>query len=314
MKWIEAKVTFACENETLAVELIADIVQNLSARGVMIDDPHLEPADGWGADAVARPSKPAVTGYFCADERLEEKRRNLEQDLARLCRQQAINYSIVYRPMDEEDWAEAWKTFFWPEAITPSIVVKPTWREYDPSANQMVLEIDPGMAFGTGTHPTTALCIRLLQKYIQPNHSVLDVGTGSGILLVAAAKLGASRLTGIDMDPLAVEVAWSNLEQNHIDPQAVTLQCADLVDAVSRPHDLVVANILAEVIITLLDDVGRVLKPGGIFICSGIIEAFRSKVAEKMALAGFDILDIEKDGDWVAFVGKLATRPLNKTT
>ena len=303
MQWIEAKVSFFCENETLAMELIADILHDLSARGVVVDDPCLEPAEGWGDDAVPRPSQPAVTGYFPDDERFEQQCRNLEKDLARLARHQAIDYKIAYRSVDEEDWAEAWKAFFWPQKITPTIVVKPTWREYSASAGQIVIEIDPGMAFGTGTHPTTALCVRLLQKYIQPESSILDVGTGSGILLVAAAKLGAVRLTGIDLDPLAVEVAWRNLAQNHIDPQRVTLQCADLVDSVSRSHDIVVANILAEVVLELLDDVARVLKPGGIFICSGIIEAFQSGVAEKMAFCGFDILDMEKAGGWVAFAG-----------
>ena len=309
MKWIEAKVVFACENESLAVELIADIFSTLGIRGVVVDDPHLEPAEGWGQDAVPRPSKPAVTAYFPADDRLIEHRRRLEQNLSRLARDQGIDASVTYCPVNEENWAESWKAFFWPEEITPGIVVKPTWRDYRPSADQMVIEIDPGMAFGTGTHPTTAMCVRLLHKYVRQDQSVLDVGTGSGILLIAAAKLGATRLTGIDLDPLAVEVARSNLSQNHIDPQSVNLQCADLVDSVSGFHDLVVANILAEVIIELLDDVASILKPGGIFICSGIIEAFQSGIAEKMAFCGFDLLDIEKDSDWVAFAGKLKSRP-----
>jgi ribosomal protein L11 methyltransferase len=306
MNWIEVKVTIVSENAALAIELVADCIHSISSRGVVVDDPYLVPDEPWGQDATTPPTKPAVTGYFPVDEHLEAKRQDLEQWLSRLVHEHSIRYQITYTPVDERDWAEAWKAFFWPEAITPTIVVKPTWRKYTPSADQMVIEIDPGMAFGTGTHPTTALCIRLLEKYIQTGHSVLDVGTGSGILLLAAAKLGAARLTGIDLDPMAVEIAGENLRLNGVDPQSISLQCADLVESVSRSHDIVVANILAHVILDLLNDVGRVLKPGGLFICSGIIDAYQTSVIEKMRVSGFDILDIEKEGDWVVICGQVA--------
>jgi ribosomal protein L11 methyltransferase len=305
MQWIEAKVSFDCEDESLAAELIADIFHDLKAGGVIVDDPRLEPDEGWGDDAVMRPETPAVTGYFQADSRLEAKRLTLERRVSKLAAVQPLEASVTYTPVDEEDWAESWKAFFWPEAITPAIVVKPSWREYTPSGDQMVIEIDPGMAFGTGTHPTTAMCIRLLEKHVFAGCSVLDVGTGSGILLVAASKLGARRLTGMDMDPMAVEVAGQNLKRNRIDPGAISLLCADRLDAVCRPHDLAVANILAEVILDLLDGITKVLKPGGTFICSGIITAYQSRVAEKLAARGFEILDIETDGDWAAFAGRL---------
>ena len=304
MQWIETKVTFACDNVHLAVELIADVFHDLSAKGVVVDDPELEPAEGWGEDAVAKPSKPAVTGYFPANEHSEKQRRKLKQALSRMAPELALDYTICHTTINEEDWAEAWKAFFWPEEITPTIAVKPTWRQFEPSADQIVIEIDPGMAFGTGTHPTTALCIRLLEKYVRPGDAILDVGTGSGILLIAAAKLGAGLLSGIDRDPLAVDIAKENLDLNRIAPDTTHLQCADQLQAVSRVHDIIVANILAEVILDLLEDIDTVLKPDGVFICSGIIEAHQIRVAEKMAGCGFDIIDIEKEGDWVAFAGR----------
>jgi ribosomal protein L11 methyltransferase len=307
MKWIETKITLDCEEATLAVDLVADIFHTLGARGVVVDDPLLEPAEEWGENALPRPATPAVTGYLPDDERLKGCRWILEKKLAEVAQHLAMTFSIATAAVDEKDWAEAWKAFFWPEEITPGIVVKPTWRDYTPKAGQLVIEIDPGMAFGTGTHPTTALCIRLIEKHLRANQAVLDVGTGSGILLIAAAKLGAATLTGIDLDPLAIEIARENLTLNQVDPGAITLKCADLVDSVPLSFDLVVANILAEVILDLLEDVGRVLKPGGILICSGIIEAHQRRVADKMAANGFVFLDIEKEGDWVAFAGRSAT-------
>jgi ribosomal protein L11 methyltransferase len=304
MQWIEAKVTFSCNDEALIVDLIADAFYSLGAKGVVVDDPHLEPVESWAKDAVARPQEPAVAGYLPADGRFENSRHSLEQHLVRLAARHSVTYSIAYQAIDEEDWAESWKAFFWPQQITPRIVVKPTWRDYRPRAGQVVIEIDPGMAFGTGTHPTTALCMRLLEHHLRAGQSVLDVGTGSGILLVAAAKLGASRLTGVDLDPLAVAVARRNLDQNHIDPACFELICGHLVDRVNQPFDVVVANILADVIVELLDDVAPVIKPGGIFICSGIIATCQARVAENMARCGFDVIDILKEGDWVALAGR----------
>jgi ribosomal protein L11 methyltransferase len=305
MQWVEAKVTFAGDQQGLIVDLIADAFYSLDAKGVVVDDPFLEPEESWAPDAVVRPQEPAVTGYLPADERLEGRRQVLEQSLSRLARQQGFEYRIQYNAVEDEDWAESWKTFFWPQKITERIVVKPTWREYAAEPGQQVIEIDPGMAFGTGTHPTTSLCVRLLEKYLQTGQTVLDVGTGSGILLIAAAKLGAGHLTGTDLDPMAVDVARRNLLQNRIAPSAFELICGHLAEDIERTCDVVVANILAEVIVDLLDHGVPVVSPGGLFICSGIIEAYEARVAAKMDACGFDIVDVRKDGDWVALVGRM---------
>jgi ribosomal protein L11 methyltransferase len=304
MQWIEIKVTFDGDPQGVIVDLIADAFYDLDVKGVVVDDPLLEPVDSWAPDAVARPQKPAVTGYLPADDRLEGRRQDLEQSLSRLGGQQGFTYDVRYHAVAEEDWAESWKAFFWPQKITERIVVKPTWREYTAGPEELIIEIDPGMAFGTGTHPTTALCVRLLEKYLQPGLSVLDVGTGSGILLIAAAKLGAKEMTGIDLDPMAVDVARRNLLQNRIAPAAFELICGHLTEDIVRTYDVVVANILAEVIIDLLDHGVPVARPGGLFICSGIIEAYQDRVAAKMAAGGIDIVDVLKEGDWVAFAGR----------
>ncbi len=304
MQWIEVKVTFTGDQLDVLVDLIADAFYSLDAKGVVVDDPFLEPEESWAPDAVARPLKPAVTGYLPADDSLEGRRQDLEYRLSRLASRQAFVYSIKYHAVDEEDWAESWKAFFWPQKITERIVVKPTWREYAAVPGQQIIEIDPGMAFGTGTHPTTALCIRLLEAHLSAGQTVLDVGTGSGILLVAAAKLGAGHLTGTDLDPMAVEVARKNLLQNQVSPSVFDLACGHLVENIGRTFDVVVANILADVIIDLLDQGVPVTRPGGLFICSGIIEAYHARVAAKMAGCGFDIINVLKEGDWVALAGR----------
>jgi ribosomal protein L11 methyltransferase len=306
VQWMEIKVTFSGAEEQHAVEWISEIFQDLGTSGVVVDDPRPETAVDWGEDAVAPPEKWAVTGYLQDDERFADRFRRLESALAELQERHALAVSVVCRPIREEDWAESWKAFFYPEPITPNLVVKPTWREYTPLPHQQVIEIDPGMAFGTGTHPTTALCVALMEKYIRQEDAVLDVGTGSGILLIAAAKLGASRLAGVDVDPTAVAVARDNLLLNRIAPESFTLVCGHLIDLVEARFDLVVANILADVIVDLLDDLPRVLAPGGVFVCSGIIEAYRDKVVRKMESAGLRVIEIATRGDWVAIAGRRA--------
>lgn len=304
MRWSEVKITFRGGNQSLAVELISDIFYDLGVKGVIIDDPHISLQDDWAPDAVPLPKDPAVTGYLPADNRLANQCRCLEQSMADLAANQNLNYAIAYHPVAEEDWAESWKEFFWPQEITSRIVVKPTWRDYQPQPNQLVIDIDPGMAFGTGTHPTTALCMMMLEAYVRPGLSILDVGTGSGILLITAAKLGATLLAGIDLDPQAILIARQNLIRNTIPAAHYTLQSSHLLNMVNATYDIVVANILAEVILELLDHVSDALKPGGIFICSGIIEAFQFGVIKKMSACGFSILDVQKQGDWVAIAGR----------
>ena len=305
MRWNEIKITFQGRNPGMAVELISSIFYDLGVNGVVVDDPQLEPEEGWAPDALPLPEQPAVTGYLPDSGESAAQRRQLEQALVQLADSQQLDYSIAYRTVDEEDWAESWKAFFWPQEITRRIVVKPTWRDYTPRPGQLVIDIDPGMAFGTGTHPTTALCMAMLETYITPGVSVLDVGTGSGILLIEAAKLGAAHLAGIDLDPDAIHIARQNLVRNAVPKQRYTLQSGHLLSMVDATYNIVVANILAEVILELLDQVSRVLKPGGIFICSGIIEAFQSGILKKMAACGFSILDVQKQGDWVAIAGRI---------
>jgi ribosomal protein L11 methyltransferase len=309
MKWIAAEVIVNAAPIEQAMDLVSSLFDDLGLSGVVVEDPNLEPPEGWGEDALPKPEHHTVTGYFPHNDFLASNCLKLEQGLADLKLNQGISFHILYREVDEEDWAESWKAYFWPERLTDILVVKPTWREYTPAEGEMIIEIDPGMAFGTGTHPTTALCVRMIQEYLKPGDAFLDVGTGSGILMVAAARLGAYSLFGTDSDSVACEIARQNLLLNHIDPDRFCVKSGNLVDAATERFQLISANILSEVVLVLLDDVQRVLAPGGVLICSGIIEANQDKVIDKMKATGFRILEVQSKEGWVAIAGKV--KPVN---
>ena len=304
MKYIEAKVTFDHADPGLVGDLVAGVFFDFDLQGVVIEDPGLEPGEDWAEDAIAKPVAHAVIGYLPADERLDTRRLKLEEDIAGLGNHISLFYRLSYRQVDEQDWAESWKAFFWPQKIGERIVVKPSWRGYDPLPGEIVIEIDPGMAFGTGTHPTTALCVRLIEAWLQKGDSFLDIGTGSGILMIAAAKVGAGRLCGGDRDGLAVRIAAENLHRNGIGSSCVHLAEAALAAPFQGRFDIVAANILTHVILELLDDIPRLLKSGGIFICSGIIAENHALVASKMKAMGFEILDVPEKEGWVAIAGR----------
>ena len=303
MIWIETRVIFEADDPESAEDLIAGLFYDAGLQGVAVEDPTGETGLDWADRDVHRPDHHAVIGYFPKNPDLGPRLDKLGADLAALA-QWGIKTRVETVEMDQEDWAESWKAYFWPEKVGKAVVVKPTWRDYTAAPGEIVIEIDPGMAFGTGTHATTALCIGMLETYVKPGDRLLDVGTGSGILMVTAARLGAETLTGIDNDPVAVEVAETNLRLNSIAPHAWQVSTGDLVSAAEGPFDLVTANILSEVILTLLDSVGNVIRPGGIFVCSGIIEENRDLVTAKMAACGFDILEVRARDAWVAIAGK----------
>ena len=308
MKWAEIKIVFEHDNPQAASELIADAFYSFGVTGVVMDEPEEHNPDDWENGIVKGPENFGVAAYFPVNERLNETLDGLKQALEALEEEIGITYAFYRKDIDEQDWAESWKTYFWPEHITDSIVVKPTWRKYDPKPGEMILELDPGMAFGTGAHPTTAQCVVLLEKYIQKGDMLLDVGCGSGILMVAALLLGAGHVTGTDNDPVAVEVAIQNLILNRMEKDRFSVFENNLAKGLDRKFDVVVANILTDVILLLLDDIRDVLKPGGLFITSGIIEKNRHYVLDKMERMEFSVVEIRNMKDWAAIAGRLTLK------
>jgi len=300
MQWIAAKVVIQSDDKSQAIELITDIFYDLGLKGVQIEDPHLDPEEGWGADAVPKPLQDAVIGYFPDTHQTSNKLKWLQDRIALLEKAQKIRCTLGYQRMADSDWAESWKAFFWPESITPRITVKPTWRDYTAKPDEIVLEIDPGMAFGSGTHPTTALCIGLMENYVSTGCRFLDVGTGSGILMIAAAKLGAGKLVGIDNDELAVGIAIANLKQNQIDSSCFHVCIGNMVDGVEGAFDLIVANILSGPILSLLDTIEPYMAANGVLICSGIYQDNQTAVAQKMQSRGLRLIESRDKDDWVA--------------
>lgn len=304
MKWIQVTVVFDFEDKQLATDLIADIFYEQGITGLVVEDPDIEHPEDWGKDAIT-PDHYSVIGYLLHDEQSEKQLEIIQKNLARLENKNGIICKIVCSDVDESDWAHQWKAHFRPEKITDTIVVKPTWREYSGKNDEVILEIDPGMAFGTGIHPTTRMCMAMIEKYLKPGCSFLDVGTGSGILMVAAAKLGAGKVWGTDNDEVAVDVAGKNLMQNEIAASTFKVITGNLLENIGARFDVVAANITSKTILLLLDDIQKVLVKNSIFICSGIIEEDKNKVIQKIINSGFEVIEILTKETWVSIASML---------
>ena len=248
----------------------------------------------------------AVSAYFPMNP--YSQRRN---DLIKAAFEEKFNdrddvvFTIDFYEYDEEDYQNSWKKYLYPEKVSEKFVVKPTWREYEPEENELVIELDPGRAFGTGSHPTTSLCLKIMEENIKPGNSVIDVGTGSGILMIAAEKLGATDIYGTDIDELAVEATKENLELNKISSDTAEVYLGDLISVVKdKQFDVVVANILADVILLLLKDIFKVVKKDGLIIFSGIIEDKLPEIVKQVEEKGLEILEIKRDKEWRALLIK----------
>lgn len=313
MKWVEAKVVIDYslhQDMDTAISLVSALFYDLGLSGVAVESPEYETDIDWAPDAAEMPPDYAVIGYFSKNERLAESCRQLEAAMHRLSETNGIITHVRYTDVDEQDWAESWKKFFYPRKISERFVIKPTWQEYTRGPGETVLELDPGMAFGTGTHPTTRLCIRLMEAYLRKGDTFLDVGTGSGILMLAADRLGAAQMTGIDKDSDAVAVAVENLAQNGIPPAKYDVQSGHLTGRIRERFDFIAANILTEVILSLLDDIPGLLSERGIFVCSGIIGDKRRWVAEALAGKGLFVYEVRSEEDWFAFAAGPAEKPM----
>ncbi|MFC4305564.1 50S ribosomal protein L11 methyltransferase [Cohnella boryungensis] len=321
MQWHELTVLAAESSE----EMVTHYLTELGAGGVSVEE-------AWSADKPRdmkygevydtplndiRPGYSLFKAYFSEDMDMEPLAAELKTLLEGLPEfgYDAGEFTIHIGSVHEDDWANAWKQYFKPAAVTERLVIKPTWETYTPKENELVIELDPGMAFGTGTHPTTALCLKALDRAIQGGERIIDVGTGSGVLAIGAMKLGAAKVLALDLDPVAIKCAKENVDQNGY-AQDIEVRLSDLLgvlnesqseaprmtDGVQPPADLVVANILAEIILLFIGDVMDVLKPGGLYIASGIFKNKEMIVEAGLLAAGFEIIEVLRQEDWVAFV------------
>jgi ribosomal protein L11 methyltransferase len=309
MKWSELSIHSTQE----AVEPISNILHEAGASGVVIEDPEdlvklwdttfgktyeLNPED-YPDDGVLIKAYLPVNSFLgeTVDE-IKEAVNNLmlyDIDIGR--------NTVSISEVNEEEWATAWKKYYKPVKISNKITVIPTWEEYDPAEGEVVVELDPGMAFGTGTHPTTRMCIQAVEKVVKTGDRMIDVGTGSGVLSIAAAKLGVSRVTAFDLDDVAVKSARLNVKLNKVQ-DIVTVKQNNLLDHVEETADVITANLLAEILLRFPEDAARVTKPGGYFIASGIIKAKGRQVEEALTAHGFTIAEKLQSEEWIALIAK----------
>ncbi len=316
MKWIR----FTLDTHTDAVDMLSYMLDEIGVEGIEIED-HVplseedkkkmfvdilpDPEDNDGTAKVHFYMEPEN----CNPEKIMMQVQDIFQEVKQFCN--IGKGTVSLSETEDKDWINNWKTFFKPFRAADNIVIKPTWETYEKeNEDDILIEIDPGIAFGTGSHETTKLCIQALDKYVKKGDSVLDVGCGSGILSIAALKLGAAHATAIDIDEVAVKVAAENMEVNHIPASQYTLFDGDLITnsflkvKAGTGHDIVVANILADVIIPLTGVIRPHLKKGGLYITSGIINTKEEEVREALIANGFEILGVEYMKEWCCFIAK----------
>lgn len=316
LKWTK----FSLETTTQAVDLVSNMLDELGIEGIEIEDkvpiteeekkemfidilPELGEDDG----------KATVSFYISDDEDKESILSSVKEGLVELADFVEVgDMEITISETEDKDWINNWKQYWKPFRVADDIIIKPTWETLEEkNENDLVIEIDPGTAFGTGSHETTRLCIQGLRKYITDETVLLDVGSGSGILSIIGLKLGAKAALGTDIDPNAIHAMYDNAKVNGITEEEFTVKIGNIIDDKKlqeevgmEKYDIVVANILADVIIPLSPEIRQHLKKDGLYITSGIINMKRDEVKEAIEKNGFTIIEENVMGEWVSFVAK----------
>jgi len=312
MNWAQITV----KTTTLAADMVAGIFHDIGTGGAVIEDRadialNQKPEGEWDiidehiADNMD--IEVCVKGFVPEDERLNDQLAFVRSELARFVENApeldwgSLAVSVLL--VSDEDWANNWKKYYKPIKPGKYIVIKPSWEPYEVKDNDLVLEMDPGLAFGTGTHETTRLCILLLEKYVKKDMAVFDVGCGTGVLAMCAALLGASHVNAIDIDPVAVKVANNNIEANAL-VSKINAFCGNLLEGHFESADLIIANIIADIVIRLTPKALEHLNSKGIFITSGIINERAQDVKDALLENGFTILETLTEGEWTAIAAK----------
>jgi ribosomal protein L11 methyltransferase len=296
MKWIRVRAEFHGRDDDVTAEMVAGVFHDLGIGGVILEDPSLAPA--------ARAKDPAVTGFLPSSVEGRAKSERLQMLLKKTGDRHHIAMRLQLSEIDDEDWAESWKAFFKPVWIFDDMVVKPSWENIPVPPEAIVIDIDPGMAFGTGGHATTVMSLRLLRAYMKKGDAVLDVGTGSGILAIGAAKLGAGLVCAVDADETAVTVAADNLARNSLPRGSSHVVRGHLGTAIRNRFDLIMANLLTDAIVELLDDLARLSRRNNVFICSGIVPRHKARVLTALNHHCFAPLTIATQEGWIAIAAR----------
>lgn len=314
MDWIEVTV----KTTTEGTDMVAQVFYEEGVTGVVVEDPmdvelaqQEERTWDYIDDAIlANMSEDVlVKAYISNDASFVDKYASIKKKIEFLG-QQSYGFDmgpleIDLNTLNEEDWANNWKQYYKPIKVSDRLVIKPSWESLSAlETDEVVLEMDPGMAFGTGTHETTTLCIDAIDRYIQKGAEVADIGCGTGVLAIAAILLGAEKATAVDVDSNAVKITEENSKRNHVDDRLEVIH-GNLLDPLQGKYDMIIANIIADIIIQLTESISNYLKPDGLFIASGIIRERLADVIEAMNTAGLDVIDTKTKGEWAMVVCKL---------
>lgn len=301
--WIEVNVAVTHE----AVEAVSDVLISAGTKGVAIEDPQLindlRNSGTWELTDIPEQMNTevvTVSAYYPDDEELNGRLAFIDVGLTAI-EERIGNYrfgNTRFRKLAEKDWANEWKQYFHTTHVGKHLVIKPSWEEYEAQPGEKIIKIDPGMAFGTGTHHTTNMCMENIERVLKPGMTVYDVGTGSGILAIAAALLGAKEIVAVDIDAVAVRVAQENIKDNGLS-HVIDVRQGDLLAGTSGQADLILANIIADIILLFLQDVPKRLKDDGIFLASGIIEERVVDIEVKAKEVGLKVDNIDHRGGWV---------------
>lgn len=289
MDWTELVV----ETTNEAIDAVTNILMENEAGGVQIDDDDLNDV--------------RIITYFPANVNVAEKVPELEMQIKGLSRFgiDSGKATVKLSDVNDDSWRDVWKKYYHPVRITRYLTIVPSWEDYQPeNADEKVIRLDPGRAFGTGTHPTTRLALLALEKEIRGSESMIDVGTGSGVLSIAAKYLGAGEIDAYDIDDEAIKATKENVALNPI-AQDINIGTNSLLDGISKKVDLIVANILAEIIVPLIPQAKECLNPGGKFITSGIINDKKDLIVNELTKHGFVIDEILNQKDWYSIIAHL---------
>ena len=306
MNWAEVQIKTTPKYE----ELISSILYDVGATGLAIEDPRdilelSQSPESWAfidPDLINVESDDIVIkAYFSEAEDLD----NIVQEIKYKIRNNPIlkeaQPEVTVTMVDDEDFAQNWKKYYKPTKIGERIVIKPTWEAYTPEEGDILVELDPGMAFGTGTHETTILCTEALERYVKQGDIVYDIGCGSGILSIVAAKLGAEKVVGVDLDEVCIKVSNENIIINQVE-DIIEVKKGNLLDVVEGKANIIVSNIIAEIIVEMIGDLKSHLEDKGIFITSGIIEEKIPMVEKALLENGFKILETKQKNEWALII------------
>ena len=304
MKWIKVKVDYFSDNSAISKGKIINIFEEIGIKETEAIDYFSDNSLDYNRNFKNENKIWSIAGYIIDNRFSGSKLKIINENLEKYAvENEDFGYEIYTSRCSDDDWKDEWKKYFHTVKITDNIIIKPSWDSYEATGNEKIIEIDPGMAFGTGTHETTSLCVEFLEKYSNGRKKLLDIGCGSGILMLIGKKIGIGNVTGIDIDDKVEEVVKENFRKNNIF-ENFEIVIGNLVDNINDRYDIVVSNILVDVLIELLENIEKVLEKNAIVIFSGILKEKEEEFVEKTGLYKLKNIDRNEKNNWVSLVFK----------